>query len=50
LPSSDAARTGRAIDISAADFWQFENGLIVEYHLYVDRFDFFGQLGLPIAI
>ncbi|WP_309731578.1 nuclear transport factor 2 family protein [Chamaesiphon sp. OTE_75_metabat_556] len=50
LPSGDALPTGRAIDISAADFWQFENGLIVEYHLYFDRLDFFGQLGLPADI
>jgi predicted ester cyclase len=47
LPSGDAPPTGRSIDISAADFWRFENGLIVEYHLYFDRLDFFGQLGLP---
>jgi hypothetical protein len=38
------------IDISAADFWQFENGLIVEDRLDFDRFDFSGQLGLPADI
>jgi steroid delta-isomerase-like uncharacterized protein len=48
LSDGDLSPTGRTIDISAADFWQFENGLIVEYHLYFDRRDFFNQLGLPI--
>ena len=46
MPSGDLPPTGRTIDISASDFWQFEDGLIVEYHLYFDRLDFFGQLGL----
>ncbi|QHG20430.1 nuclear transport factor 2 family protein [Nostoc sp. ATCC 53789] len=46
MPSGDLPPTGRSIDISASDFWRFEDGLIVEYHLYFDRFDFFGQLGL----
>ena len=46
MPGGELAPTGRSIDVSAADFWRFEDGLIVEYHLYFDRFDFFGQLGL----
>jgi predicted ester cyclase len=46
MPNGDLPPTGRSIDISASDFWRFENGLIVEYHLYFDRLDFFGQLGL----
>ncbi len=50
MPNGDLPPTGRTIDISASDFWRFENGLIVEYHLYFDRLDFFGQLGLtPIS-
>jgi steroid delta-isomerase-like uncharacterized protein len=47
LGTSDVAPTGRRIDISASDFWRFEDGRIVEYHLYFDRLDFFSQLGLP---
>lgn len=46
MPGGDLPPTGRSIDISASDFWRFEDGLIVEYHLYFDRLDFFGQLGL----
>ncbi len=30
MPNGDLPPTGRSIDISASDFWQFENGLIVE--------------------
>lgn len=37
LPGGDMAPTGRRIDISAVDFWQFD----------VDRLDFLDQLGLP---
>jgi steroid delta-isomerase-like uncharacterized protein len=50
MPGGDLPPTGRTIDISASDFWQFEDGLIVEYHLYFDRhwlemlgFDLFQQ-------
>lgn len=46
MPSGDLQPTGKTIDISASDFWRFEDGLIVEYHLYFDRLDFFGQLGV----
>lgn len=46
MPGGDVLPTGRTIDVSAADFWRFENGLIVEYHLYFDQLDFRGQLGL----
>lgn len=49
MPGGDVPPTGRTIDVSAADFWRFEDGLIVEYHLYFDRLDFFGQLGLAPA-
>jgi steroid delta-isomerase-like uncharacterized protein len=45
-PGGDVPATGRTIDVSAADLWRFENGLIVEYHLYFDGLDFFGQLGI----
>ena len=47
LPGGDAAPTGRRIDISAVDFWRFDDGLIVDYRLYFDRLDFLDQLGLP---
>ncbi len=47
MPNGDIPATGRTIDISASDFWRFEDRLIVEYHLYFDRLDFFGQLGVP---
>ncbi|MFO0957562.1 MAG: nuclear transport factor 2 family protein [Isosphaeraceae bacterium] len=46
LGGADIAPTNRKIDVSAVDFWRFENGLIAEYHLYFDRMDFFGQLGI----
>jgi steroid delta-isomerase-like uncharacterized protein len=46
MPGGDLAPTGRRIDVSAADFWRFENGQIVEYNLYFDRADFFEQLGV----
>lgn len=46
MPGGDLAPTGRSIDVSASDFWRYENGLIVEYHLYFDGLDFFRQLGL----
>jgi steroid delta-isomerase-like uncharacterized protein len=49
MPGGAVAPTGRRIDVSAADFWQFENGLIVRYHLYFDRMDFFAQLGVTPA-
>ena len=47
LPSGEAAPTGRQIDVSAVDFWRFDDGMIVDYRLYFDRLDFLGQLGLP---
>ena len=37
MPSGDIPPTGRSIDISASDFWRFEDGLIALYHLYFDR-------------
>ena len=46
MPNGDLPPTGRSINILASDFWRFENGLIVEYHAYLDRLDFFKQLGL----
>jgi predicted ester cyclase len=46
LPSGDVPPTGRRIDVPAADFWKFADGLIVEYHLYFNLFDFLSQLGL----
>lgn len=47
MPNGDVPPTGRTIDVSAADFWQFENGLIVEYQLYFNLLDFLEQLGIP---
>ncbi|MGK7879439.1 MAG: ester cyclase [Crocosphaera sp.] len=47
LPSGTIEATNKSLDVSAVDFWQFdENGLIVEYHLYFNLMDFLGQLGL----
>jgi predicted ester cyclase len=46
MPNGDLPPTGKSFDILASDFWRFENGLIVEYHAYLDRLDFFRQLGL----
>ncbi|MGH8906556.1 MAG: ester cyclase [Egibacteraceae bacterium] len=45
LPSGELPASGGTIDMSGADFWRFEDGLIVEYHLYFDRLEFFTQLG-----
>ncbi|ACK73072.1 protein of unknown function DUF1486 [Gloeothece citriformis PCC 7424] len=49
MPNGDVPPTGRSIDVSAADFWRFENGLIVEYHLYFNLVDFLNQLGIPLT-
>jgi hypothetical protein len=35
----------RKIEMAGADFWGFEAGVIVDYNLYFDRFDFLTQLG-----
>jgi len=45
-PDGDIQPTGRMVDVSAVDIWRFENGLIASYHLYFDRLDLFGQLGV----
>lgn len=47
MPNGDVPPTGRTIDVSAADFWRFEDGLIVDYHLYFNLADFLAQLGIP---
>ena len=46
LPSGTVEATGKSLDVSAVDFWRFEDGLIAEYHLYFNLLDFLGQLGL----
>jgi predicted ester cyclase len=46
MPSGDFPPTGRSINLPVSEFWRFENGLIVEYHVYFDRLDFFRQLGV----
>jgi steroid delta-isomerase-like uncharacterized protein len=48
-PKGDAPPTGNAIDMLGADFWEFEGGLIVAYHVYYDQLEFFRQLGLNPA-
>jgi len=45
LPSGEVPATGKKIDMLGADFWRLENGLIIEYNLYFDRFEFLTQLG-----
>jgi predicted ester cyclase len=45
-PGGDVAPTGKTIDVPGADFWRFEGGLIVAYHLYFDHLVFLRQLGL----
>jgi steroid delta-isomerase-like uncharacterized protein len=46
-PKGDVPPTGKTVDVSAADFWRFdEDRRIVEYHLYFNLLDFLGQLGL----
>jgi len=50
LDSGPLAPTGRRLDVPASDFWRLENGLIVEYRLYFNLFDFLEQLGaVPAA-
>lgn len=46
MPGGPIPPTNRRLDVSAVDVWRVENGLIVDYNLYFDRLDFFGQLGL----
>lgn len=45
LPGGEVPATGRKIEMAGADFWRFEAGVILEYNLYFDRFDFLTQLG-----
>lgn len=46
MPGGDVPPTGRSVNVPAVDVWRFENGLIAAYHLYFDRLDLFGQLGI----
>ena len=45
-PGGEVPPNGKTIDLSGADFWQVEGGLIVIYHVYFDRLEFLRQLGL----
>jgi steroid delta-isomerase-like uncharacterized protein len=45
LPSGEVPASGRSINMSAAIFLRFENGLIVEYHLYFDHLELLRQVG-----
>lgn len=49
LETGVLAPTGKQLDVSAADFWRLEGGLIVEYRLYFNLLDFLGQLGVVPA-
>jgi len=46
LASGVVPATGRRLDVSAVDIWRFQDGVIVDYHLYFNLLDFLGQLGL----
>ena len=46
MPGGDVAPNGRFIDVPGADLWRFEDGKIVEYHLYFDQMEFLTQLGI----
>jgi steroid delta-isomerase-like uncharacterized protein len=45
MPGGDVPPTGKTIDVTGADFWRFEGGLIVAYHLYFDHLELLRQLG-----
>jgi predicted ester cyclase len=45
-PGGQVSPNGKTIDIPGADFWRFESGLIVVYHVYFDHLEFLRQLGL----
>jgi predicted ester cyclase len=48
-PGGEVPPTGKTIDLAGADFWRFEGGLIVAYHLHFDQLEFLRQLGLAPA-
>jgi len=43
---SSVPPTGRSIDIILAEFWSHENGLVTNYTVHYDNYDFLVQLGL----
>jgi predicted ester cyclase len=45
-PGGDVVPNGKIIDIAGADFWRFEGGLVVTYHVHFDHLEFLRQLGL----
>jgi len=45
-PDGDIPPTGRHMDVGGTDFWRFEHGLIVQYHLSFDQLEFLTQLGI----
>jgi predicted ester cyclase len=45
-PGGEVPPNGDTIDILGSDFWRFEGGLIVNYHIYFDQLEFLRQLGL----
>jgi ketosteroid isomerase-like protein len=45
-PTGEVAPTGRAIDLRVADVLRVRDGRIAAYHIYFDRMEFLGQLGL----
>ncbi|NMN98389.1 ester cyclase [Antrihabitans stalactiti] len=47
LPNGDVVPpTGRPLDITLAEFWQFTDGKVSEYRVVYDQADFLTQLGL----
>jgi steroid delta-isomerase-like uncharacterized protein len=47
LPNGDAVPpTGRPLDLTLAEFWQFTDGKVSEYRVIYDQAEFLTQLGL----
>jgi steroid delta-isomerase-like uncharacterized protein len=45
-PAGEVPATGRTIDLPVANAWRMRDGRVAVYHIYFDRMEFLGQLGL----
>jgi predicted ester cyclase len=48
-PEGEIPPTGRSIELSFADFFTVEDGLVSEHRVYFDQMELLGQLGLTPA-
>ena len=45
-PQGDVPPTGKAFELPFADFFRFQDGLVVEHHVYYDQVAFMAALGI----